>query len=335
VAPASHDFLISVVIPVHNAEKTLQTTLDSVFAQEGVDLEVIAVDDASADGTAPLLAQAAANDPRLRVLTLDANRGQSAALNRGIAAATGDFVKFLDADDLLSPGHLAVQAASLEGTERHLSACRWASFRDSIKGAEPRNEHTARDYTSSREWILDSMEHDEGMMPGWRWLIPRAVLDDVRGWNERLSLNNDFEFSIRLLDHADGIRFAPEAILYYRQGIAGTLSKRFSRTAAESAWLTTRLGCDRILAWGDTPRSRRLCADRMQDWLFRLYPEHPDLAAEADQAIARLGGSERKLQGGRVLRMLSPILNWKQIRKLQVLAYRHGWPLDLKRRRAT
>lgn len=317
--------LISVIIPVHNAGETIPDTLDSALGQEGLDLEVITVNDASADRSGAILEEVACRDSRVRIFTLDENLGQSAALNRGIAAATGDYIKFLDADDILSPGHLAAQLASLAGTTRHLSACRWASFRDTSKGAPPREEHTARDYDNPHDWILDSMEHDEGMMPGWRWLIPRAVLDDAGGWDERLSLNNDFEFSIRLLDHAGGIRHAPEAILYYRQGMAGTLSKRFSRPAAESAWLTTRLGCERILAHGEDDQHRRLCADRMQDWLFRLYPEHPDLAAEAETAIAALGGSARQLQGGQLQRFLARLLSWKQIRCLQTFAYRNGW----------
>ena len=201
----------------------------------------------------------------------------------------------------------------------------WASFRDAIDGALPRAEHTARDYDGPREWILDSMEHDEGMMSGCRWLIPRAVLDDAGGWDERLSLNNDFEFSIRLLDHAKGVHFAPEAILYYRQGVAGTLSKRFSRAAAESAWLTTRLGCERILGWNDSARSRGLCADRMQDWLFRLYPEHRDLASNAEREITRLGGSGRNLQGGTLFNHLSRYLSWKTLRIIQAAAHKSVW----------
>ena len=323
--PTTHNARVSVIIPVYNAEATVLETLDSVLAQAGVELEVIAVDDASADNSASILAETADRDPRVRVLTLAENVGQSAALNRGFAAASGDYIKFLDADDILSPGHLAAQLASLEGTERHLSACRWASFRESIDDVLPREEHTARDYADPRDWVLDSMEFDEGMMPGWRWLIPRAVLDAAGGWDERLSLNNDFEFSIRLLDHAEGIRLAPEAILYYRQGVAGTLSKRFSRPAAESAWLTTQLGCDRILEHTNNERSRRLCADRMQDWLFRLYPDHADLAKEAETRISDLGGSRRTIQGGRVLRTLARLFHWKIARTLQSRASRLGW----------
>ena len=316
--------LVSVIVATHNAAKTLTETLDSVLSQNDVDLEVVVVDDASTDGSSAILKEAA-QDSRIRVLALDENVGQSAALNRGIEIAVGDYIKFFDADDLLAPGHLEAQLASLEGTTRYLSACRWASFRESTVGVEPRDETIARNYDDSLAWILDSMEHDGGMMPGWRWLIPRAVLDAAGGWDERLSLNTDFEFSIRLLDHAEGIRLAPKAILYYRQGVAGTLSKRFSRPAAESAWLTTQLGCDRILEHTNNERSRRLCADRMQDWLFRLYPDHADLAKEAETRISDLGGSRRTIQGGRVLRTLARLFHWKIARTLQSRASRLGW----------
>ena len=65
--------------------------------------------------------------------------------------------------------------------------------------------------------------------------------------------------------------------------------------------------------------------DHIQDWIFRLYPDHIDLAEDAETAVARLGGSDRRLQGGKILRILSNFLSWKSIRNLQSLVSRFGW----------
>ena len=311
-------------MPVYNAVPFLEAAITSVLSQQGTDFELIAVNDASTDGSGAVLDRFAGK-ANFRRLDLDQNLGQSAALNHGLAVARGTWVKFFDADDLMSPGHLAAQVASLRGTTRHLSACAWAGFRGDPAKAVRREAATDRDYNDPVAWILDSLELDEGMMPGWRWLIPREVLDKAGGWDERLSLNNDFEFSIRLLLHSEGVRFAPAASLLYRQAVAGSLSKRLSSTAMASAWLTTRLGCEYLLSRDSGPRARRLCADRMQDWHFRFYPKFPHLASAAETEIKALGGSGLAFPGGQLGRQLSRILPWKAVRQLQAAAGACGW----------
>ena len=188
-----------------------------------------------------------------------------------------------------------------------------------------RVEHTNRDYLDPIEWLVDSLTKDEGMMGGWMWLIPRNVWGRVGGWDERLSLNNDFDFSIRLLLASAGVRFALNAVYSYRKGVPGMLSGRGGRAAMESAFLTTESGCRHLLLRESSDRIRRICADRWQQWLYLFFPEYPDLAERAEKEIASLGGSSLPMQGGRVLRCLLPILGWKRVRRLQVASRSRGW----------
>lgn len=98
---------LSVVIPVYNAEKYLRQSLDSVFSGSPGDIEVVCVDDGSTDSSPAILAEYAAKDGRLRVLT-QANSGQGAARNRGLEIASGEYIYFMDADDeLAAPDALA------------------------------------------------------------------------------------------------------------------------------------------------------------------------------------------------------------------------------------
>ena len=95
---------VSVIIPVHNGETHLRECLDSVLAQTLESIEIIVVNDASSDGTAVILDQyVQMGDGRVRVLTQQTNQGVSAARNRGIDAARGAFVAFVDADDVVRP----------------------------------------------------------------------------------------------------------------------------------------------------------------------------------------------------------------------------------------
>ena len=97
---------VSIIIPCYNCEKHLERCLDSVLAQTCQDWEAIVVDDGSTDASAAVLAQYAARDSRFKV-TRQANRGQSAARNRVLEMATGEYISFLDADDFYDAGFLA------------------------------------------------------------------------------------------------------------------------------------------------------------------------------------------------------------------------------------
>lgn len=101
---------ISLVMPVYNAEAFLGESLDSVFLQERRPEEVIAVDDGSTDASAGI---AESFGPSVRVLRLP-HAGADAARNEGVRGAAGDFVAFLDADDVMLPGRLKLQAQALE-----------------------------------------------------------------------------------------------------------------------------------------------------------------------------------------------------------------------------
>jgi len=102
---------VSVVIPCYNAQSTLRRAIASVAAQSSKVLEVIAVDDASTDGTGMLLAELQAQHGAhwLKVIRFERNRGVAAARNAGWDAATGQCVAFLDADDTWAPAKVAIQ----------------------------------------------------------------------------------------------------------------------------------------------------------------------------------------------------------------------------------
>jgi len=107
---------VSAVIPTRDRKPLLLQALASVRAQKSVDLEVVVVDDGSCDGTADRVA--ALGDPRVRVIRHDRPLGQACARNTGVAAATGEWVAFLDDDDLWHPSKLVEQLRALRRTGR-------------------------------------------------------------------------------------------------------------------------------------------------------------------------------------------------------------------------
>src|SRR4030095_8630203 len=108
---------VSVVVPTRNRSTLLSMTLRSVLRQQQVELEVIVIDEASTDDTAAMLATL--GDPRVRVIHHDRPLGVSAARNRGAAEAHGEWLAFVDDDDLWAPDKLArqIQAAETAGRD--------------------------------------------------------------------------------------------------------------------------------------------------------------------------------------------------------------------------
>jgi glycosyltransferase involved in cell wall biosynthesis len=108
----AHPPLVSVYLPTHNRAALLHGAIASVLAQQYRNLELIVVDDASTDGTAAVLAAAAAADPRVRALQRDHAGGPAAARNLAIRAARGDFITGLDDDDRMLPGRVGTLLAA-------------------------------------------------------------------------------------------------------------------------------------------------------------------------------------------------------------------------------
>lgn len=108
----------SIVVPCHASRAWLRSCLDSVLSQSFTDFEIIGVDDADLDGSGRILDEYAAADPRVRVLHLDENVGLGLARNAGLKECRGDYVLFLDADDLYLPGSLESIATRIDATDR-------------------------------------------------------------------------------------------------------------------------------------------------------------------------------------------------------------------------
>ena len=114
--------LLSIIIPVFNAEKFLENSLQSVLNQTYKDIEVILVDDGSTDHSSMLIDKATKKDPRIKAFHKE-NSGVSATRNFGITKATGDLIAFVDADDQLDPIMYEVLINALDNTESDISAC--------------------------------------------------------------------------------------------------------------------------------------------------------------------------------------------------------------------
>jgi glycosyltransferase involved in cell wall biosynthesis len=306
--------LISVLVPAYNAEHWIAETLQSAIGQSWVRKEIIVVDDGSTDGTLSVARRF--ESPTVRVVKTE-HGGQTATLNRALAESQGDYVQYLDADDVLAYDKLAIQIERLmsepPGT---VATCTWARFyNDDLRTAVFRPQPDFRDYNVPVEWLIQSWG-GHGTMPPVAWLLPRAVVEKAGPWNESLSLNNDTEYFTRVVLEADGIVFCEKSYGYYRSGNASLSGKR-SRSALESFYAVCELCTTHLLNFEDSARARDACANLWQHFAHWAYPDAPDLIRSAENKARSLGGASLKLKGSAAFTIARELIGWKAARRVQ------------------
>jgi glycosyltransferase involved in cell wall biosynthesis len=179
----------SVVIPVYNRADLLGDALRSVLAQSEQDFEVVVVDDGSKDD--PKAVVDALADPRIRFIAQD-NRGGGAARNRGIDEARGEFLAFLDSDDIFLPHHLAAMRRLLAGTQDTVGYARMVVDRgDGRQILKPPRA------IAPGEDVASYLLCDRGFVPTITTVVPAKHAREVR-YNENLREAEDLDFAIRL-----------------------------------------------------------------------------------------------------------------------------------------
>jgi glycosyltransferase involved in cell wall biosynthesis len=198
---------ISVIIPVYNGEKTIKQTLESVLNQTLFDLEIIVINDGSTDKTKEIVNSIC--DSRLQIFSYK-NAGLSASRNRGLFQAIGEFVAFIDADDLWTPDKLESQFKALQENQQAAVAYSWTDYIDTEgKFIKSGKYPTATGNIYSKLLLSNILEN--GSNP----LIRKQAFDTVGNFDESLTAAEDWDMWLRLASHYEFV-LVPKAQILYR-----------------------------------------------------------------------------------------------------------------------
>jgi glycosyltransferase involved in cell wall biosynthesis len=310
--------LVSILIPAYNAAPWIDETLDSALAQTHPRTEIIVVDDGSSDTTLELARAHAARYPERARIVTQPNAGASSARNHAMRLARGDYLQFLDADDLLTPEKIAAQVNLLSCSPTNsLATCRWGRFTTDPARAEFVNDSVFRDF-APLDYLVAYTGQAEMMHPA-AWLVPRSVADRAGPWDETLSLNDDGEYFARVVLAASSIVFSNTGASLYRSNLPGSLSRQRSRRALESVFSSVVLIAGNLICAEPSPRVRRAVADYWQRLAYELYPDAPDLVRRAEGAARSFGPSPLRPSAGTRERQAARFLGWKLARRLRRL----------------
>jgi glycosyltransferase involved in cell wall biosynthesis len=280
--------LVSILIPAYNAAPWIAATLRSAQRQTWDRKEIIVVDDGSTDGTFSIAQQFASKEV---TVVAQENQGASAARNKAFSRCQGDYIQWLDADDLLAPDKISRQMEAVErrGDPRALFSSEWARFMYRTSRAKFIPTPLWTDLWPL-EWLLRKLGQNLHMQPA-TWLVSRELTEAAGPWNTRLSLDDDGEYFCRVILASNGIRFVRGAKTFYRMSGFNSLSNvDRSDKKLDSLWLSMQLHVRYVCSLEDSLQTRTACLTYLKNWLGYFYPERPDIVGQAQQLAATLGG---------------------------------------------
>lgn len=203
-------FNISVVVPVYNSEKFVEKAVRSVLEQTYEPIEVIVVNDGSSDYTTKILADLELEYSKVRILN-QSNQGAAAARNRGIEQARGDWIAFMDADDISKPNRFEVQVNKIK-SDKDLAVV--GSRVEFIDASGAKTDETAPNTIHSLclSWML--LFIDLVFQP--TWLAKTSVLKEIGGYDEDFTVAHDFDL-IAKINRAHKISVVDDVLVMMRK----------------------------------------------------------------------------------------------------------------------
>ena len=256
---------VSVIIPVYNAEDYLERCIDSVLNQTYENLEIIAVNDGSKDGSLQILKKKELQDARIHIIDKE-NQGVSAARNDGLSNAAGDYILFVDADDYIKPEAID---KILKLRDKESSDC--VVFGFEAEGNAADDTDVLRELASSEgaktpeailQHVLTIDTQKEILGFTWRYLFSRDLITDERlRFDTSLKISEDYKFIVEYLLHSEKVAVLPEALYVYVLNDNSSTSKYM-------------------------PTLNRDMVD-VNDWIVKnIYPAVPEVQVEHSGCIA-------------------------------------------------
>jgi len=302
--------LVSILIPAYNAEQWIGYTLESAIAQSWPRREIIVANDGSTDRTAEVVHRFASKG--VRVVTTR-NEGLSGAVNNAYRHCQGDYLQYLDSDDLLAPNKIEQQLAALRPSDsrRVLLSSPMAYFYYRSRNAQFIHNSLCQSL-SPVEWLLRKMGENVHLQNA-TWLVSRELAEAAGPWWDKdLHYDQDGEYFTRVLVASEGTRFVPNTGIYYR--IVGT--NRVSHIGnsdkkKEGLLRSMKLHVSYLRSLEDSDRVRRACLVYMQNWCQYFYPERPDLFAAVQALAAQVDGHLETPRLRWKYAWLKPLFGWK------------------------
>jgi glycosyltransferase involved in cell wall biosynthesis len=314
--------LVSIIIPVYNAEKYLAECITSAIGQTWQNTEIIIIDDGSTDDSLKI-AQNYSDNRNIKIIT-QINKGASSARNAGLKEAKGDYIQFLDADDLLSPDKIYQQVIHLEQNPGKVAICSTVHFYTGTSHQNSRPSLYEESFLFSDDDpihflinLLGGYSKNGAMISIHSWLTPKNIIDKAGLWNEELSIDDDGEFFSRVLLRSKGV-IKSGGLSFYRKYTSTTnLSASKNIIGAISRVKAATLKKDQLLTINNSIEAQMAIYKSFINIAADYYLLYPLIYKEAISALPNIKFTFKPSSGGNISNKLASILGWRLVKRLK------------------
>jgi len=305
--------LVSICMPAYNAGIYIEATIRSILDQTYPNIEIIIVNDGSTDATESVIKNLSVGN---NITLINGNRaGQSASENLAFQHSRGEFIKFFDADDLLSENSIEVQVKRLLDAPNSIAVGQVKRFYNDDPASALHEPLATWQDMGPMDWLLVDNGKGLGMMQAGMFLIPRHLLLKAGLWNKDLSQINDFEFFPRVILQSERLLFTEDAKVFYRSGVANSLSSNLSKPKLQSAFQSLESTTALLLKHEDSDRVRSVLFFFWDMWKYSFYLDDMDLYKKAVIQMEQLGNYTNVFP--RQHSLLKKIIGWKNEKKIK------------------
>lgn len=277
---------VSILIPLYNSEKYVAQTIKCALNQTWSDKEIIVVDDGSSDNSYEI---AKSYESAILKVYQQENKGSSAARNAAFELSNGDYIQYLDSDDILPPNKISAQMSLLEKDGFKsviISSCHFKTFTNSLEKVWTNQFPINKTYANPIDLLSDSWLKTS-YIASHAWLCPRSMIDKAGPWNTDITLNDDGEFFSRVIIQAKKVIFCEETEVYYRNA-PNSVSKQKSRNAMVS-WLNSIDLVGALILKTKHEKAIEACSKEYSRFIYNWYPNNRFLVKEAKMQMAEKG----------------------------------------------
>ena len=288
--------------------------------------EIIVVDDGSTDQTLSIARQFESD---CVCVVSQPNQGAAAARNKAFSLSQGDYIQWLDSDDLLAPDKIARQLEVLDqgSSKRTLLSAAFARFMYRHYRARFIPTPLWRDL-SPVEWLLHKLAQNIYMQTA-TWLVSRELTEAAGPWDTTLLGDDDGEYFCRVLLASDGVRFVPQAKVYYRAPWVDTLSYvGRSERKVEAHWRSMQLHIRYIRSLEDSDRVRAACVRYLESCLIYFYPERADIVIQAERLAMELGSQLKPPRLPWKYSWIQALFGWGMAKRIQLFLPSVRWSVE-------
>ncbi|MBK0378194.1 glycosyltransferase family 2 protein [Mucilaginibacter segetis] len=318
--------LVSIIIPAYNASAYIQKAIISAIDQSWRNKEIIIIDDGSTDNT---LTVAKYFECETVHVFHQENTGASAARNFGLSKAKGEYVQFLDADDILSLDKIEEQVNTLLKNPCKIAVCSTVHFFDGEDHLSCKPSQYEESYLINADPVKFLIKlwggYDENgsMVQPNAWLTPMSLIQSAGLWNEELTLDDDGEFFARVILASEGV-IKSKGLNYYRKYKSrNNLSSQTNTKDIESAVKSTLLKKQYILKCTNNDTAKKAVFTQLINLCHICYGREHNLYKIVKKELKTVPQYRyNHIVGGTLINKIAIIFGWKTAKILQLIYHK-------------